>query len=413
VAWLRRISRWTLTAIVLLASGPVSADREGHCVNPKGFRLTAEVLAASLAEHERWIADSKQGKRAILCRLEGRGLDFKGRDLRGIDLRFARLPGADFSGARLDGASLGWVHLEGANLGAASLNRTSFYKGVLRGADLTRASGRRANLRKADLSRANLVAVSLPGADIGKSNLRGARLDGADLSGAKLRKSDLSRASFRGTNLSGTNLRKALFVETALDGANLSGADFRKAQLQRVSLEGVDLSPIIGVSTMDRERLREGGDLISSDARARALASTARPATVPGRYPGGTRSDQESMSGTASGRGEPGGGGVTGRSRRPRKTSAGSYRVQLGAFRRADLARRAQERFSREYADLLGTERLVLETVRVGKSRAHPDRPDASWHRVRSGLPSSLEAARALCRAIRDTHPSSVCIVVK
>jgi len=103
--------------------------------------VTAEQLSEILKEHDKWLKNSSEGKRADL-----RSADLSYADLSYADLRFANLRSADLSSANLRSADL-------------------------RSADLHSANLRSANLRSADLRSANLSEikglVKLMGVEVG------------------------------------------------------------------------------------------------------------------------------------------------------------------------------------------------------------------------------------------------------
>lgn len=163
--------------------------------------MTSAEIKTILEEHNKWLENSKNGRRADL-----RGANLTGVTLRETDLRDANLTGADLSRA-----DLRWANLRHA---------------TLRNADL-----RCANLRCADLGGVDLRGATLRMADLGETDLREASLIGIDLREVNLRWSTLRWATLRCANLKGTDLRETDLSGVDLRGANLRGADLRGANL--------------------------------------------------------------------------------------------------------------------------------------------------------------------------------------
>ena len=114
--------------------------------NARARSAKLRQLLRVLNEHNRWLKNPAEGRRADLS-----GLDLHGVSLRNTDLSHADLAGADLSEADLRG-----VTLAGANLTRARLFGTN-----LRNADLSEADLSDADLRNATLTGANLVGVDL------------------------------------------------------------------------------------------------------------------------------------------------------------------------------------------------------------------------------------------------------------
>ena len=104
-------------------------------------------LAEVLAEHAKWLNDTRTGERA---------------NLRGANLCDADLSGANLCDANLRGANLCDADLSGANLCGANLCDANLRDADLRRADLSDADLSGANLRRADLSDADLSDADLP-----------------------------------------------------------------------------------------------------------------------------------------------------------------------------------------------------------------------------------------------------------
>jgi len=115
-----------------------------------------------LAEHKKWLEDSKTGEKANL-----RYASLSNNDLRNANLECADLKCVDLRHAGLEHANLAGAKLRYANLAYANLRNAD-----LAGADLIGADLRGANLRNTDLRNTDLRH-----ADLGRANLKGAKLD--------------------------------------------------------------------------------------------------------------------------------------------------------------------------------------------------------------------------------------------
>ena len=83
---------------------------------------TPEQLAEILTLHKVWMNNSKEGKRADLCRADLSGANLCRADLCGADLSGADLCRADLCRAYLCGADLCGANLRGADLRGADLS---------------------------------------------------------------------------------------------------------------------------------------------------------------------------------------------------------------------------------------------------------------------------------------------------
>ena len=79
--------------------------------------MDANKLNKVLADHQKWLIDEQDGKRANLS-----GANLSGANLSVANLSRANLSGANLSGANLSGANLSGANLSGANLSRANLN---------------------------------------------------------------------------------------------------------------------------------------------------------------------------------------------------------------------------------------------------------------------------------------------------
>ena len=175
---------------------------------PDGADGADEILAL-VADHERWLASSSQGRK-----LELYDRSFRGVDLSGRDLSEAWLSDCDLTGAQLRGAWLVRTHLLGCRLDGADLTGARMIR-----CDVSESSARGCTLTGANLTRAEFRDADLTGADLGRTLLCKTKFDGADLTGAVLRDADLDRTFLDGARLVGADV-------TGIAGTVISGRTY-------------------------------------------------------------------------------------------------------------------------------------------------------------------------------------------
>ena len=148
-------------------------------------------LEKILEDHEKWLIDSREGKR----------LELKNVDLSYVNLRGANLRGANLSDTDLSSANLWDADLIGADLSNSDLRNTDLSDAYLRNVRLNCANLSDANLGGADLRFTDLSSANLKNADLRFTNLNNVNFKGADLRGVDLRGANLRDADLRGTNL--------------------------------------------------------------------------------------------------------------------------------------------------------------------------------------------------------------------
>ena len=151
--------------------------------------LTQEEVDQICEEHEKWVKNPSQGKRA----------DFSGKDLTGLNLSGRNLEIADFRG----------TYLEGANLSGSDLSNTKFEHAALRMAELSNTKCqwtdfRRAYLGLADLTNALLYFTNFEGATLRQATLTGIRCHQTSFLNADLRWANRRNADLTGADLTGT-----------------------------------------------------------------------------------------------------------------------------------------------------------------------------------------------------------------
>ncbi len=117
--------------------------------------MNQEELNKILEEHEKWLINSEEGKRADLRNADLRNADLRNADLRYADLSYADLSYADLREADLKKADLRNADFRFANLKKADLRNADLRFANLRFADLVNADFRKADLRYADFRDAN------------------------------------------------------------------------------------------------------------------------------------------------------------------------------------------------------------------------------------------------------------------
>ena len=93
---------------------------------------TKKQLSKILADHTKWLSDTKQGKQANLYEADLSGADLSWANLSGANLSEANLSEANLSGANLYGANLSGADLPVANLSGADLSGANLHRAVLR-----------------------------------------------------------------------------------------------------------------------------------------------------------------------------------------------------------------------------------------------------------------------------------------
>ena len=131
-----------------------------------------ENLSKILTDHAEWLDDTCDGKRADLCGLDLREVNFGGADLSNVDFCGVDLSNTNLSGYDISGADMRFANLRGAILCETNL--------LL------------ADLRFTDLREANLCGADMRFANLGWANINGANLCGANLSGVRLRNTKLN-----------------------------------------------------------------------------------------------------------------------------------------------------------------------------------------------------------------------------
>ncbi|HZB90002.1 MAG TPA: pentapeptide repeat-containing protein [Stellaceae bacterium] len=215
-------------------------------------KLDAQVLAALLERHRRYLRNQSGGARAILRQCDLSGLDLSGGDWTNSEFLVCK-----FDGANLQRAVFRHANLFGARFNNCDLSSADFEKADLRGAKFELANLTGAHLGGADLREGMVIeaGVTLDG-DTG-SRFTNAILRGAKLPNAKCRAVDFSGAILEGTDFSDADLRNACFhgaelIDPILRGAQLGEADLRSAVLkgdvgQRLQNSG---------ATLPQQRLR-------------------------------------------------------------------------------------------------------------------------------------------------------------
>lgn len=208
------------------------------------------------------------------------GINHRGADLRGKRLREVEWSDADLRGARLDAARLDNADLIAARIEGASLEGTRLNGATLDGAVLQDARMAGVRLRQASLLGAQLRNALLSDADLRGADLTGTDLSGADLTGADLRKASLFGANLTGANLTSARLNGVELNGVVLDQAVLDQADLSGVQWDGASVDGADLSGALGLSSIQREQLRdrgaEAGDLVLDELFSRLGARQVR-----------------------------------------------------------------------------------------------------------------------------------------
>ena len=236
---------------------PVGAmDKTSHVPgDPNELRSDVEEAMASISAcHTR----QDRFERAVVYRLDLRGVHLSGADLFKARLSRANLSCATLAEARLIGADLAGAefaraNLAGAVLSGADLSSAGFEHADLSGTQLDSANLSRARLYRANLSKARITNANLVGAHLSSANLAGALLHESDLSNTRLQGGNFAGAALIQANLAGAILSRTNLAGAGLDGANLLGADLSNADLSGASLGAVTMH----IQQVNREPFRQ------------------------------------------------------------------------------------------------------------------------------------------------------------
>ena len=222
----------------------------GMSAIPMGSKMiSAEELDKVLKDHELWLKDHTQGKRAELNGYRFGDLLLKDDlNLSGINLSEADLSGSSFCKVRLVGANLSGAKLVGANfmevdLTDAALDDIDIHNGSIAHSELTRVHAKRANFINCHMwdncyENAVLTASRFIAAELCDGNFRG-----ADLTSCDLRWSDIDYVHFENANLTDVDLRWT---------NNSYWARFEGANMKGINIEG---SPIDDEAALGAQNL--------------------------------------------------------------------------------------------------------------------------------------------------------------
>lgn len=219
----------------------------GMSAIPMGSKMiSAEELDKVLKDHELWLKDYTQGKRAELNGyrfgdfslkddLNLSGINLSEADLSGSSFIKVRLVGADFSGAKLEGA----IFME-VDLTDAVLDDIDIQNGSISHSDLTRVHAKRANFINCHMwdncyENAVMIASRFIAAELCDGNF-----SGADLSSCDFRWTDLDYVHFENAKLSNVDLRWTKNSYWArFEGANMEGINIEGSPIDDEAVEGV------------------------------------------------------------------------------------------------------------------------------------------------------------------------------
>jgi len=191
--------------------------------------LALTEIELTLARHEAYVRNSREGEKAALL----------SRHLSGLDLSNRALAGADLSGSNLSRTSLKFTNLARANLYCCEMSHVDGRYANFLGADMRGVSLSGSNLSHACLDKADFRAGRLLKTDPGGKDLivdRAGVANGVDFSYCSL-----NGTSFEGADLAGANFTGAVLVGTRFKGARLAGAVLKGAILTDVDLNEITL----------------------------------------------------------------------------------------------------------------------------------------------------------------------------
>ena len=213
-----------------MSSAAVPSDRAlgFHVLQPGELDLV-------LAGHKAFLANARNGKRAMLLSSY----------LAQSDLSNCQLSTADLSGSVLSGANLKFANLSGATLYCCEMScidgrYTNFAHADMRGVTLNGSNLAHARLDGADFRAGRLLKTvpgstsamidrngSAAGVDFSYCSLNGASFEGADLKGANFTGAMIVATKFRGARMTGVTLKGAIFTDVDISEMQLPPEAFK------------------------------------------------------------------------------------------------------------------------------------------------------------------------------------------
>ena len=181
--------------------------------------ITKEELEDILKSHEIWLgSDGKEGKKAILKRVNLKKIDLRGRDLRKIDMRQS-----DLAFCKLDDANLAGATISDVNFFKSSLNRCNFSGANAPNSNFSGVKANGAKFQAANVRSTCFTHASLEDSDFNSATLNQADLRNSVLDGANLRKTKLENVRLNNSFLIGANLSRAILINCNLSSTNMTG----------------------------------------------------------------------------------------------------------------------------------------------------------------------------------------------
>ena len=196
-------------------------------------KVEDNVIESMIENHEKWLKDKKEGKRADFSDLELEGYDFGGKDLSSAIFEDAYLRKASFAGTKLVKANMRGVtgletdfteaDLSYADISCANVCHSNFEKATLRGA----------NMSDSCLWDNNMKGVNAEAVNFTASQLCDCNFEDADLSAAILLMADLDYAHFDKALCENTFIMYTSNTSWAsFEGTDLTGADFHASGIE-------------------------------------------------------------------------------------------------------------------------------------------------------------------------------------
>lgn len=230
--------------------------------------VAREELERTIAEHEAYVLNSRDGKRASLLSRYLARVDFSNRVLAKADLSGSSLVGANLRFVNFSGATLYCCEMAGVDGRYANFEDADMRGVTLNGSNLSHAHLDRADFRSGRLMKSVAGAMeavidrnaSANGVDFSYCSLNGATFEGADLRGA-----DFTGALIIGSKFAGARLTDAKF-----DGALISDVDLSEFRLPPEAFKDCVLPPTeeaLAAKPQLLFRLNAHQNWVDSDAR--------------------------------------------------------------------------------------------------------------------------------------------------